>query len=87
MWPRRSAAIRGIDGMRAATARAVGNFDALSLVILWDRVEQAIHDRLDHAAWDRAAIAEAGERESLISILNTWPGISGQASKYRERQP
>ena len=55
--------------------------DALSPVILRDRVEQGILDRLDREAWDRAEVAEAAERESLTSILNAWPGISGQATK------
>jgi hypothetical protein len=55
--------------------------DALSPVVLRDRVEQAIVDRLDEGAWNRAEVAEAAERESLTSILNAWPGISGQASK------
>jgi hypothetical protein len=55
--------------------------DALSPVILRDRVEQAILERLDHEAWQRAEIAEAAERESLTNILSAWPGISGPASK------
>jgi hypothetical protein len=61
--------------------------DALSPVILRDRVEQAIHDRLDHAAWDRAAVVERAERDSLADILSQWPTISGRASKYHERRP
>jgi hypothetical protein len=56
--------------------------DALSPVILRDRVEAAIVDRLDLNAWQRAAVAEAAERDSLTSILSQWPGISGQASKH-----
>jgi hypothetical protein len=56
--------------------------DALSPVVLRNRLEQAILDRLDLAAWRRAEVTEAAERESLLSILSTWPGISGQASKY-----
>lgn len=61
--------------------------DALSPVTLRDRVEQAIVDRLDLEAWDRAEVVEQAERDSLASILNAWPGISAQASKYGERQP
>jgi hypothetical protein len=61
--------------------------DALSPVVLRERVEQAILDRLDLAAWKRAEVVEHAERESLTSILATWPGISGQASKYGGRQP
>jgi hypothetical protein len=56
--------------------------DALSPVVLRDRVEQAILDRLDPAAWNRAAITERAECESLETILSTWPSISGQGSKY-----
>ena len=57
--------------------------DALSPVILRERVEQAIVDRLDVAAWHRAEAAEAAERASLSSILSAWPtSISRQASKY-----
>jgi len=56
--------------------------DALSPVVLRARVEHAILERLDRAAWKRAAVVERVERDSLTSILATWPGISGQASKY-----
>jgi hypothetical protein len=61
--------------------------DALSPVILRDRLDRAIADRLDWEAWDRAAIAEAAERESLTSILSAWPSISGQAPKYLPGDP
>lgn len=61
--------------------------DALSPVILRDRVRQAIVDNLDLEAWQRADVTEAAERESIVSILNAWPGISGQASKYHEGRP
>lgn len=58
--------------------------DALSPVILRDRLKAAIVARLDLDAWHRADIAEAAERESLLSILSTWPGISRQATNYPE---
>ena len=58
--------------------------DALSPVVLRDRVRDAIDDRLDHAAWDRAEVVERAERESLQDILRAWPGISRQAQKYDE---
>ena len=61
--------------------------DALSPVVLRDRVRDAIDDRLDHDAWDRAEVVENAERESLTSILAAWPGISGQATKYDRGQP
>ena len=56
--------------------------DALSPTILRARVEKAIQDRIDQAAWDRADIAEAAEKESITTLLNNWPGISRQAQKY-----
>jgi hypothetical protein len=59
--------------------------DALSPNILRQRVEAAIVDRLDLDAWDRADVAEKAEQESLTSILNAWPGISGLATKYEDR--
>ncbi|MCX6544419.1 MAG: hypothetical protein NTV05_08390 [Acidobacteria bacterium] len=58
--------------------------DALSPVVLRDRVEHAIVSCLDMAAWQRAEAAELAERESLATILNAWPGISRQASKYTD---
>jgi len=58
--------------------------DALSPVVLRDRIERAILDRIDMAAWNRAEVVEAAERDSLTSILKAWPGISGQASKCRD---
>jgi hypothetical protein len=64
--------------------------DALSPVVLRQRVEQEILERLDITAWARAEVVERAERESLSSILSTWPGISGQASKCshpRESNP
>ena len=60
--------------------------DALSPVVLRDRVSAAIDDYVDHDAWHRAEVVEKAERESLTSILNAWPGISGQATKYDEAQ-
>ena len=58
--------------------------DALNPVVLRDRVRDAIDDRLDHDAWNRAEMVERAERDSLASILATWPGISGQATKYQK---
>jgi hypothetical protein len=56
--------------------------DALSPVVLRDRLEQVILSLLDKSAWARAENVERAERESLSTILNKWPGISRQASKY-----
>jgi hypothetical protein len=56
--------------------------DALSPIILRRDVEAAIARRLDLTTWERAEIAERAERESLVRILDSWPGISSQGSKY-----
>jgi hypothetical protein len=56
--------------------------DALSPVILRDRIEQAIADVIDGPAWERSNIAEQAEKESLSTILSRWPSISRQAPKY-----
>ena len=61
--------------------------DALSPVVLRDRVADAIDGVLDHDAWNRAEVVERAERESLQSILSAWPGISRQAQKYDEGRP
>jgi hypothetical protein len=55
--------------------------DAMNPVDLRERVAAAIHDVIDVAAWERADVVERAERESLTSILNSWPGISRQASE------
>lgn len=61
--------------------------DALSPVILRDRVKHAVTSRLDQAAWDRADVVERAEQESLTSILSAWPGISRQAQEYDGGRP
>lgn len=61
--------------------------DALSPNLLRNRVEQALVARLDRVAWERAAVTERAEVESLATILDAWPGaarassISGPALK------
>lgn len=59
--------------------RRCWELDALNPTTLRDAVEAAIWSRLDLPIWRRAAQAEEAERESLLSILNAWPGISRQA--------
>lgn len=67
--------------------RRCWELDALNPVTLRQRVEQAICDRLDREAWQRAAATEQAECESIATILQAWPGvgppqsISGPASK------
>jgi len=64
--------------------RRCWELDALSPVVLRTDVETAIRNRLDLAEWDAAERTEAAERESIRSILATWPGISGPDSKYAD---
>ena len=55
--------------------------DALSPVILRDRIEHAIVEHIEPEAWQRADIAEQAESESLATILNAWPGVLRVDSK------
>ncbi|MFN2444085.1 MAG: hypothetical protein ABR606_00630 [Vicinamibacterales bacterium] len=61
--------------------------DALDPNLLRERIEDAIVDRLDLDAWDRAEVADAAERESMAAYFGAWPGISGQVSKYHGDRP
>ena len=56
--------------------------DALSPVVLRNRVEGEILALLDVSAWLHATKIEAAEIESMRSVLATWKSISGQATKY-----
>ena len=58
--------------------------DALSPVVLRERVEAQILAFLDCDAWNHAVDVEAAEIESMRSVLGTWKSISMQASKYSE---
>ena len=56
--------------------------DALSPVVLRQRVEDEILSLLDEDAWEHAMGIEQAETDSMKSILGNWKSISGQASKY-----
>lgn len=58
--------------------------DALSPVVLRERVEREIRALLDVGAWQHAVMIEAAETESMRGILATWKSISGQATKYSD---
>jgi hypothetical protein len=58
--------------------------DALSPVVLRDRVESEIRDRLDLDAWNHSIGVEAAEIESMKTFFAGYPGISGRASKCSE---
>ena len=55
--------------------------DALSPVILRDRIETEIKYLIDHDAWSRAIEVEAAETESMLSFFSHWPTFSRQAGK------
>lgn len=59
--------------------------DAMSPVVLRQRVEDHIRDLIDHDAWDHAVQIERAEVESMSTVLGVWRSISGQASKYSGR--
>lgn len=58
--------------------------DALSPVILRQRVERKILELIDVDVWNHAIEVEAAEIESMSGILSNWQSISRQASKYSE---
>ena len=56
--------------------------DALSPVVLRQRVEHRIRSRLDLDAWNHAITVEKAETDSMKEFMGTWKSISGQAKKY-----
>ncbi|MBE2260573.1 MAG: hypothetical protein IAE88_17070, partial [Rhodobacteraceae bacterium] len=58
------------------------DLDALSPVVLRQRVETAILGCLDQDAWDHSVDVEKAERESMSGFMDTWKSISGPAKKY-----
>jgi hypothetical protein len=55
--------------------------DALSPVVLRDRLKGAIMDELDIVQWTRSITAETAEQASIKTFVAGWKSISGQASK------
>jgi hypothetical protein len=56
--------------------------DAMSPVILRNRVEAHIRDLIDMDLWNRAIEVERAERISMESFFESWGSISMQAGKY-----
>jgi hypothetical protein len=56
--------------------------DALSPVVLRQRVEDTIVSFLDVAAWNHAVAVEQAETDSMKDFMVQWASISGQATKY-----
>jgi hypothetical protein len=59
--------------------------DALSPVVLRERLENAILAEIDLAAWERMKACEKAEQESLAACLDVWNKITASA-KPRPRQ-
>lgn len=59
--------------------------DAMSPPDLRARVENAILEHIDLAAWERTGLAEAAEQASLKEVLGTWESILGQDQKCSGR--
>jgi hypothetical protein len=58
--------------------------DAMSPVDLRAVVEAAIRERIEVEAWNRCALVQAAEEESITNIINNWPRISGPVAKYSD---
>lgn len=56
--------------------------DALSPVVLHQRVGAAILGCSDHDAWGHSVSVEKAERESMSDFMDTWKSISRAATKY-----
>jgi len=57
---------------RATYGTRCWELDALSPVVLRERVEAAIVARLDRPVWDRYVEAERVERESIVRTVSKW---------------
>jgi hypothetical protein len=54
--------------------------DALDPNVLRARVEATIMEYIDWPSWDRCALAEAAERQSLVEVMGAWKDAAGVAS-------
>ncbi len=61
--------------------------DALSPVVLRNRVEAGIVEYLDVDAWNRCIEVEAAERDSMETFLSGYKSISMPATKYSGEAP
>jgi hypothetical protein len=52
--------------------------DALDPNDLRALVEEAIKEEIEQNAWDRCAVVEKAERQSLRTVLDSWKGITGE---------
>ncbi len=56
--------------------------DALNPVLLRERIDVEIEERLNIDAWNHAIDIEAAEQKSMADFLRQYPGISMPATKY-----
>ena len=49
--------------------------DAMDPNDLRDLVEEAIQNEIEQEAWDRCAVTEKAEQESLRTVLDSWKGV------------
>jgi hypothetical protein len=50
--------------------------DALDPNVLRNLIEEAIQDEIEPSAWQRCAVVEKAERESLRTVLDSWKSVS-----------
>jgi hypothetical protein len=55
--------------------------DALSPVVLRERVESCIRDNIDVPYWNRCATIERAEKESLVEVMRGWKGLLSNESR------
>jgi hypothetical protein len=61
---------------RVQYGRRAWELDALSPVVLRERVETTIHGRIDATAWARYLEAERLERKSIETTVRTWRDLA-----------
>jgi hypothetical protein len=57
--------------------------DALSPVVLRERVESCIRDNIDVEYWARCEVIERAEQESLVEVMGDWKSVL-DAWRYRD---
>lgn len=63
--------------------RTCWELDAMDPRQLREEVEAHIYSRMDLEYWERCALVERAERESLVEVMQGWKdSISMQAQKY-----
>jgi hypothetical protein len=53
--------------------------DALSPVVLRERVASCIRSNIDVGYWTRCEVTERAERESLVEVMGTWKSLLSSA--------